>query len=82
MKFSIKELFSKCDQIRSADLVTFTEENINGKLYFLYSVMMGINTQFFFCRLKQLWDYPKYSCPFKRGSKYFYYHNSGLQNQR
>lgn len=32
-------------------------------------------------RLQKLWDYPKYSCPFKRGSRYFYYYNSGLQNQ-
>ena len=30
IKFSIKDLFSKCD----ADLVTFTEEILNGKLYF------------------------------------------------
>lgn len=32
-------------------------------------------------RLTKLWDYPKYGCPFKRGSRYFYYYNSGLQNQ-
>ena len=32
MKFSIKDLFSKCDQ---ADLVTFTEETLDGKLHFL-----------------------------------------------
>lgn len=32
-------------------------------------------------RLTKMWDYPKYGCPFKRGSKYFYFHNSGLQNQ-
>ena len=32
MTFSIKDLFSKCDQIR---LVTFTEEILNRKLYFL-----------------------------------------------
>ena len=36
MKFSIKDLFSKCDQIRTtADLVTFTEEIFNVKLQFL-----------------------------------------------
>jgi len=32
-------------------------------------------------RVTELWDYPKYGCPFKRGSRYFYYYNSGLQNQ-
>ena len=38
MKFSIKDILSKCDQIRStADLVTFTEEIFNGKLDFLSS---------------------------------------------
>ena len=35
MKFSIKDFFSKCDH---ADLTTFTEEILNGKLHFLYSV--------------------------------------------
>ena len=39
LKFSIKDFFSKCDQICSflqetADLVTFTEEILNGKLHF------------------------------------------------
>lgn len=32
-------------------------------------------------RITEMWDYPKYSCPYKRGEHYFYYHNSGLQNQ-
>lgn len=32
-------------------------------------------------RLKQLWDFPKYMCPIKRGDKYYFYMNSGLQNQ-
>ena len=35
MKFSIKDFSSKCDQI--ADLVTFTEKILNGKLHFLCS---------------------------------------------
>ena len=36
--FSIKDFFSKCDQIQfSADLVTFTEKILNKKLYFLSS---------------------------------------------
>lgn len=32
-------------------------------------------------RLTELWDYAKYSVPFKEGGKYFYYKNDGLQNQ-
>ena len=33
-------------------------------------------------RLVELWDHPKYGCPAKHGSNYYYNHNSGLQNQR
>jgi prolyl oligopeptidase len=32
-------------------------------------------------RLTELWNYEKYSVPFKEGDKYFYYKNDGLQNQ-
>ncbi len=32
-------------------------------------------------RLTNLWDYEKYGSPFKRGNRYFYFKNDGLQNQ-
>jgi prolyl oligopeptidase len=32
-------------------------------------------------RITQLFNFEKYTAPFKRGSRYFYSHNSGLQNQ-
>lgn len=32
-------------------------------------------------RLTELWNYEKFSAPFKAGSHYFYYKNDGLQNQ-
>jgi prolyl oligopeptidase len=32
-------------------------------------------------RLTKLWNYEKYGVPFKRGGKYFYTKNDGLQNQ-
>ncbi|MBD1881327.1 prolyl oligopeptidase family serine peptidase [Coleofasciculus sp. FACHB-T130] len=32
-------------------------------------------------RLTELWDYEKYSLPFKEGDRYFYFKNDGLQNQ-
>ncbi len=32
-------------------------------------------------RLEKLWDYEKYSSPFKEGDSYYYFKNDGLQNQ-
>ncbi len=32
-------------------------------------------------RLEQLWNYPRYSAPFRRGPFYYFYKNDGLQNQ-
>jgi prolyl oligopeptidase len=32
-------------------------------------------------RLRELWDYERYELPVSRGGRYFYQHNSGLQNQ-
>ena len=39
MKFFINDFFSKCDQINRffVNMVTFTEEILNGKLHFLCS---------------------------------------------
>ncbi len=32
-------------------------------------------------RLTELWNYPRYTVPFKAGEYYFYFKNNGLQNQ-
>ncbi len=32
-------------------------------------------------RLEQIWDYPKYGTPFKKGGHYFFFKNDGMQNQ-
>uniref|UniRef100_A0A7M4DXP4 Prolyl endopeptidase n=1 Tax=Crocodylus porosus TaxID=8502 RepID=A0A7M4DXP4_CROPO len=33
-------------------------------------------------RMTELYDYPKYSCHFRKGRRYFHFYNTGLQNQR
>ena len=32
-------------------------------------------------RLSELWNYEKFGSPFKAGGRFYYFHNSGLQNQ-
>ncbi|XP_043542964.1 prolyl endopeptidase-like [Chiloscyllium plagiosum] len=32
-------------------------------------------------RMTELYDYPKYSCHFRKGARYFHFFNTGLQNQ-
>lgn len=32
-------------------------------------------------RVTELWNYERYSAPWKEGERYFYFHNNGLQNQ-
>jgi prolyl oligopeptidase len=32
-------------------------------------------------RLTQIWNYARFSAPFKNGGRYFYFQNTGLQNQ-
>ena len=32
-------------------------------------------------QITALFDHPRYDTPYKRGGKYFYYHNTGLQAQ-
>lgn len=32
-------------------------------------------------KITELFDHPRYEPPFKRGNKYFYFHNTGLQAQ-
>ncbi|MDX5346073.1 MAG: prolyl oligopeptidase family serine peptidase [Hymenobacteraceae bacterium] len=32
-------------------------------------------------RLTQIWNFPKYSAPVKKGNNYYFYKNDGLQNQ-
>uniref|UniRef100_A0A8C3AYJ7 Prolyl endopeptidase n=1 Tax=Cyclopterus lumpus TaxID=8103 RepID=A0A8C3AYJ7_CYCLU len=61
-----------------AETTAFVEEQ--NKLTMPYLEQCAVRAQFH-QRLTELYDYPKYSCPYKRGKRYFYFHNKGLQNQ-
>lgn len=78
-------------------LDTCPAKNQLNKRYFDYPFLLHINLNkwkywqsdsrclilvSFTCRLTELWDYPKYGCPYKRGNHYYYSYNTGLQNQR
>jgi prolyl oligopeptidase len=45
---------------------------------FLASIPERANIKY---RLTQLWNYARYGAPFKEGGRYFYFENTGLQNQ-
>lgn len=62
----------------SKETMAFVEEQ--NKLTMPYLEQCAVRAQFH-QRLTELYDYPKYSCPYKRGTRYFYFHNKGLQNQ-
>ncbi|XP_020508094.2 prolyl endopeptidase [Labrus bergylta] len=62
----------------SAETMAFVEEQ--NKVTMPYLEQCAVRAQFQ-QRLTELYDYPKYSCPYKRGNRYFYFHNKGLQNQ-
>ena len=55
MKFSIKDFFSKCDQIRT-DLGTFPEEIRNGKLHSLCSVKYCTNKRKISDLIIKIWN--------------------------
>lgn len=66
------------ENLNSADTKTWVEQQ--NKLTFSYLEKIPIRAQLK-SRLTELWNYEKYSAPFKEGNRYFYYKNDGLQNQ-
>ena len=55
-KINIKDVFSKCDQIRkeTVDLVTFTDKIFNGKLHFC-PLQLSCNTIFWLVLKSERW---------------------------
>jgi prolyl oligopeptidase len=63
---------------RSAETARWVEEQ--NKLTFGYLARIPYRQQVKE-RLQQLYNYPKYSAPFRRGDRFFFSKNDGLQNQ-
>lgn len=67
------------DDVRTSQKVADWVESQNKVTFeFLESIPERTTIQ---NRLTELWNYEKYSAPFKRGGRYYYLYNSGLQNQ-
>ncbi len=67
------------DDVRTSQEVSNWVESQN-KVTFAFLETIGGREQIR-QRLTELWDYEKYGSPFKAGGRYYYLHNSGLQNQ-
>lgn len=62
----------------SAETQTWVEAQNKVTFNYLETIPQRSEIQ---ARLTDLWNYEKYGLPFKRGDRYFYYKNDGLQNQ-
>jgi prolyl oligopeptidase len=62
----------------SAELKTWIEAQNTLTFGFLENIPERARIK---ARLTELWNFPRYSVPFKRGNQYFYSKNDGLQNQ-
>lgn len=67
------------DDVRESDDVKRWVETQN-KVTFGYLEKLPSRTKIK-DRLSKLWNYERYSPPFKRGQKYYFFKNDGLQNQ-
>uniref|UniRef100_H2SNL2 Prolyl endopeptidase n=2 Tax=Takifugu rubripes TaxID=31033 RepID=H2SNL2_TAKRU len=74
----ISDPYEWLEDPNSAETMAFVEEQNKLTMPFLEQCAVRDG---FRQRLTELYDYPKYSCPYKRGNRYFYFHNEGLQNQ-
>ncbi|MCE1164649.1 MAG: prolyl oligopeptidase family serine peptidase, partial [Bacteroidetes bacterium] len=75
---SVADPYSWMEDLNSAELKEWvTQEN---ELTFSYLDMIPFREKIR-SRLNEIWNYPKYSAPFRIGDYFFFYKNDGLQNQ-
>ena len=67
------------DDVRESEAVASWVEDEN-KVTFAYLDTIEERAAIY-SRMKELWDYERFSLPVKEGGRYFYSYNNGLQNQ-
>jgi prolyl oligopeptidase len=75
---SVADPYRWLEDIDSADTKAWVEAQNNLTNSYLATIPQREQIK---NRLTELWNYEKYSVPFKVGKHYFYYKNDGLQNQ-
>ncbi|MCX7896104.1 MAG: prolyl oligopeptidase family serine peptidase [Thermoanaerobaculum sp.] len=66
------------EELDSADTRAWVEAQNRVTFHFLEQIPLRQQIR---QRLQELWNYERFSTPFRRGSYYFFFHNSGLQPQ-
>ncbi|NOK59033.1 MAG: Prolyl endopeptidase [Chloroflexi bacterium AL-W] len=75
---TIRDPYRWLEDDRSADTQGWIAEQNNRTRAFLDDIAARESIK---ARLTKIWDYPKYSVPYKRSGRYFFAKNDGLQNQ-
>lgn len=74
----IQDPYRWLEDINSADTKAWVEAQNKVTFDYLATIPQREKIK---TRLTELWNYEKYSAPFKEGGRYFYFKNDGLQNQ-
>lgn len=74
----VKDPYRWMEEMDSSDVKKWIKEE--NKITFEYLGKIAFRDKLK-SRLTEIWNYPKYSQPFKAGDFYFFYKNDGLQNQ-
>jgi hypothetical protein len=78
IKLQVADPYRWLEDPDSEETTKFVEEQNKLSQPFLQT---GNEWQTLNTKLTKFWNYSKYSCPFKHGQKYFFFKNTGLQNQ-
>jgi|WetSurMetagenome_2_1015567.scaffolds.fasta_scaffold32308_1 prolyl oligopeptidase len=74
----VKDDYQWMEDQQNPDLKDFVKEQNNLTFDYLSKIPFREKIR---NRLTEIWNYPKFSAPFKQGDYYYFYKNDGLQNQ-